>query len=82
MISRLAIMAASAAAIFVAGPAYATNGIGWGPEDRGVRTVIVNERVFTVNRDGEWFPYDPVVIRSADRYWTHRRHVGRNSIDR
>jgi hypothetical protein len=73
MISRLAIMTAAAVAIFASGPACATNGIGWGPEDRGVRTVIVNERVFTVNRDGEWFPYDPVAIRSGDRYWHQRR---------
>jgi hypothetical protein len=72
MNTRLAI------AVLVAGtsfsmPVHAANGIGWGPDDRGERTVAVRERVLIRDRDGRWDRGEPVVHYRSYRHPTTAR---------
>ena len=54
MKARLAILTIAVGAAFLAAPAVASTGIGWGPEDHGVRTIVAGDRVLTRERDQVW----------------------------
>lgn len=66
MTLRLALVAAAVTTLVAAVPAQATVGIGWGPEDHGVRTVVVNGRVLSLPRD------ETVFLRTGERHRTYR----------
>ncbi len=67
----LAFVAAVAVAMVAGAPAQAAVGIGWGPGDHGVRTVVVNGRVLSLPRD------ETVFIRTGER---HRSYYHQDRI--
>ncbi|HEY0328296.1 MAG TPA: hypothetical protein VGC77_04280 [Rhodopseudomonas sp.] len=74
MMTRFAI-AAAVGTMLAAAPAQATVGIGWGPEDHGVRTVVVDGRVLSLPRD-HWSRHEPLLVRTGgygrdDRRYRH-----------